>query len=658
MSKKGWLALIGGLIILGFGWLVMSEDDWEDTGDSAPYEANADADADMDADSSTNGDGYTILVYMNGSDLESEYDEESGAYYGAATADIVEMIDGLSHDGIQLIIETGGTAAWGNELISADINQRWKVEDGELLHLADVGQRNMGEAETLTDFITWGMDSYPSNNYALLFWNHGGGAVLGFGADEHYDGDSLTLDEIGYALEAAYHTTNEQFELIGFDACLMATVETAHMLSPYGRYLVASEELEPGHGWDYTSIMSALSDKPGMNGRQLGVVIADSYRAHAEAYGQDKNITLSVTDLSQMDNVVAALEAFIEEAQGAISVDSSSFYRFANGRSLAEDYGSSSGQGSSTDMVDLLALVRNVSKLSLSTGAALEAALQEAVAYNINSAGRPAASGLSIYFPHKDKDNFASNLAAFEEIGFSETYTAFLHNYVTRLKSNTSKVAIVQSNELEVGYNEEEDEYAPYEVYIDPDDLERIEQIFAVVSMYADDSSSTLIYLGYDHYVNVDWDTGVIQDAFTGEWLMWEDNFVTLELVNQGEDYVRYAIPVKLNGKEMDVLVHFDIETETFDILGAWAGISETTGMPDKNLIQLKDGDVIIPQYYYYDEYSDEDGYVDGEAFTITGDTYLEYADLPLGSYLYGFSIVDYSGNETLTDFIEFVLEE
>ncbi|MCR5235609.1 MAG: hypothetical protein K6E34_00220 [Lachnospiraceae bacterium] len=36
------------------------------------------------------------------------------------------------------------------------------------------------------------------------------------------------------------------FDFIGFDACLMATVETAYMLSPYADYMIASEEFEPG----------------------------------------------------------------------------------------------------------------------------------------------------------------------------------------------------------------------------------------------------------------------------------------------------------------------------------------------------------------------------------------------------------------------------
>ncbi|MBD2846515.1 hypothetical protein IDH44_15045 [Paenibacillus sp. IB182496] len=602
---------------------------------------------------------YTILVYMNGSDLESAYDEESDARDGAATADLDEMISGTSGERVRVVVETGGTLAWANTVVDGEQNQRWLIENGELYHLEDVGRRNIGDADTLTDFVVWGTTHYPAEKYGLIMWNHGGGSVLGFGSDEWYDYDSLTLDELVAGLDEAFAQTGEQFELIGFDACLMANVETAFMLSPYSRYMVASEELEPGHGWDYAAVFDRLSEQPGANGAQLGQWIADTYQAHAVDYGQEKNITLSVIDMAQTGNVVVALEALVDEAASVISVDRSNFYRFANGRSRAEEYGGASSPDESSDMVDLLALTRNVAELYPETAENLEDALQKAVIYNVNSVGRPDAAGLSIYFPHRNKANFEDNLQLFSNIGFSQTYVSFLEQYVNEMLDGEDAVNVTMRDGLEFGYSEDDDEYAPYEVYVDPYELERIEQIYAIVSMYVseeDGDESPMLYLGYDHYVDVDWEQGIIRDDFTGEWLMWDGNFVTLELLTQGEDYIRYAIPVKLNGKDMDILVHYDIEQGSFEVLGAWGGLSGETGMPDKNMIPVQRGDEIIPQFYYYTD--TEDGYVDGDAFTVGATIELAYDFLPNGSYLYGFSLVDYAGNETLTDFIEFELED
>lgn len=638
---------------------------WALVSDGEPEESEREAEAivqDQDsAKPASDGDGdYTVLVYMNGSDLESTYDEEIGEYSGAASADIEEMVAGLTGDRARVVLETGGTLAWANEQIDGQQNQRWLIENGSFAHLQDVGKRNMGEAGTLTDFIAWGVEQYPADRYALIFWNHGGGSVYGYGSDEWYGSNSLRLDELEKGIAAAYQQTGRKFELIGFDTCLMATVENASLLSPYGNYLVASEELEPGHGWDYSRALGELSASSDVDGATLGRWIADSYREQATDNGQEKNITLSVTDLSKIGNVVTALEAFVQEASSAIVNDRAEFYSFANARSRAEEYGGSSSPEEAIDMVDLLSLARNVNASYPDTTTALEAAVQQAVVYNINSEGRPDANGLSIYFPHRNKDSFADNLETFAQIGFSQVYTEFLQDYVDGLMSDTEQVDFAASGDLIFNYNDdEEDEYAPYEVSVDPDALEQIEQIYAVVSMYADDEAgedSALIYLGYDHFVDVDWEQGVIRDDFTGEWLMWDGNFVVLDLVSQGDGYIRYAIPVKLNGKEMDVLVHYDTEEGTFEVMGAWAGLDSESGMPDKNIVQLKPGDRIVPQYYVYTSDGDDVGYIDGDEFVVGDDIDLSYDMLPNGVYEYGFVLIDYSGVETYTDFIDFEL--
>ena len=60
----------------------------------------------------------------------------------------------------------------------------------------------------------------------------------GYGYDEKYPGQgSMTLDEINTALENA----GVKFDFIGFDACLMATAETALVCSEYADYMIASE---------------------------------------------------------------------------------------------------------------------------------------------------------------------------------------------------------------------------------------------------------------------------------------------------------------------------------------------------------------------------------------------------------------------------------
>ena len=95
-----------------------------------------------------------------------------------------------------------------------------------------------------------------------------------------------------------------EFEIIGFDTCLMATLETAAALSPYGRYMVASEEIEPGTGWDYTAWLQAICDNPTADGLAVGTAICDSYFAKCQAGQTDDIATLSVIDLAAVPKLV------------------------------------------------------------------------------------------------------------------------------------------------------------------------------------------------------------------------------------------------------------------------------------------------------------------------------------------------------------------
>ena len=80
------------------------------------------------------------------------------------------------------------------------------------------------------------------------------GSVTGAAFDEIYGYDSLTLDEMYQAFSSVWNPSMEKqpLELIGFDTCLMATVDVAYTFADLAHYLVASEETEPANGWYYS----------------------------------------------------------------------------------------------------------------------------------------------------------------------------------------------------------------------------------------------------------------------------------------------------------------------------------------------------------------------------------------------------------------------
>ena len=142
-----------------------------------------------------NGEPVTLMVYMCGTDLESRS--------GMASSDLAEMAAAKFSDNINLIVYTGGCSKWQTQGISSSTNQIYKIEQGGLKRLVkDVGNKAMTSPATLSSFIKWTAKNYPANRNFLIFWDHGGGSVTGYGYDEKFPkSSSMTLDGIKEALE-------------------------------------------------------------------------------------------------------------------------------------------------------------------------------------------------------------------------------------------------------------------------------------------------------------------------------------------------------------------------------------------------------------------------------------------------------------------------
>src|SRR5690606_34862583 len=108
------------------------------------------------------------------------------------------------------------------------------------------------DPQVLADFIATGMRTFPAEHYALVISDHGA-SWPGIGPDDSSPGDGvLDLPDLYAGIAAGLDGADagvDKLDLLGFDACLMATYEVASTLAPVARRLLASQELEPGHGW-------------------------------------------------------------------------------------------------------------------------------------------------------------------------------------------------------------------------------------------------------------------------------------------------------------------------------------------------------------------------------------------------------------------------
>lgn len=349
----------------------------------------------------TTGQTWTILVYMLAdNDLEP-----------FALKDILEMMKVGSSSSVTILAQVDRAQGYTNSAIGglADwtTSLRVKVNKDSLTKIADLGEQNLGDPAVLSDFIKWGMTTAPADRYGLVLWDHGGAWPV-FGADESANYDGLTLAELKQGISSAFAgASNEQFSFIGFDACLMATYETALSLSPFAEYLLASEELEPGHGWDYDSL-ALLTTAPTTGPLELGKAMIQGFRAQAESLGTDEKITLSLTDLYALDGLSKAVGT-LASALGGANVASLA-PAVGSEREATLRFGDSPDPTRATNMVDLGQLSTNLNSDPAVTDAnvksaslAVSTALNQIIVGKTAGAIQAKSRGLSIYFPPAEK---------------------------------------------------------------------------------------------------------------------------------------------------------------------------------------------------------------------------------------------------------------
>ncbi len=332
---------------------------------------------------------------------------------GLATNDMNEMMKASLNKNINIILYTGGCKTWKTKEISNLVNQIYKIEDGKLkLLVADDGSKAMTAPDTLTSFIKYCAKNYPANRNNLIFWDHNGGSVSGYGYDEK-NAKSGSMDLAG--IDTALKNAGVQFDFIGFDACLMATLETSLMASAYADYMIASEETEPGIGWYYTDWLNALSKNTSMPTIEIGKNIVDGFVEECGRKCRGQKTTLSVIDLAKIKATVPAkLSAFSKETGNAIKSDN--YQKISDARAGAREFSPSSG----IDQVDMVSLAMNI---GTDNAKALADTLLSCIKYNRTSSDMTNAYGISVYFPYRNAKTVNRMATTYSQIGMDNEYT-------------------------------------------------------------------------------------------------------------------------------------------------------------------------------------------------------------------------------------------
>ena len=290
--------------------------------------------------------------------------------------------------------------------------------------LAELGEINMGDSQTLIDFVNWSIDTYPADRYVLILSDHGGGWTGGW-TDSDPSYDYLSLNEIAYAFdELVPNLPNGNFDIVGFDACLMSQLDVYSAIAPYARYSIASEETEPATGWAYTAFLQSLLDNPAMDAKDLASIIVDTYLeqdqrfinndARARLFQGNTDVTMQdALDLVMPSSTLTAVElAYIPEINQALNTFAYDITAIdqtyvAAARNYATSFQSVFGKDTVPSFIDLVNFTLILEQeagtdLGTTSGAYLRELLNKAIIKNKAGKEKVGAQGMSFYFPNSD----------------------------------------------------------------------------------------------------------------------------------------------------------------------------------------------------------------------------------------------------------------
>lgn len=514
----------------------------------------------------------TIMVYIVGSDLESKY--------YSASSDIYEMMtSGADFDNINLLLYTGGSKSWYNDNIDSSENAIYRVLKNEIVKLESYPVSDMGDASTLSTFLNYGFKNYKAEEYSLILWDHGGGPIYGFGLDEHNKLNYLSLLELKSALSSTPFNERNKLEYIGFDACLMSSLEVAYQLRDYANYMIASEEVEPGGGWNYSFLRNITK---GASAKDIGIDIINTYNDYYLTNSLVNGTSLALIDLSKVGLVEDKLNDLFKD------IDSDLIFNFpsiSRSRSITKTYGKTTTI--SYDLVDLHDLVSSLPSAYDDKKEGLINSLNDLIEYQ--KTDLDGTNGISIYFPYENKSKLSTIIELYKQFNFASEYTKFIENFANTLRAYSfSSFNMYRTIPV---YNNDK-----IEIELDHSISSSIAKANYLIFEKDSDDYYVPIYRGYD--IEVDGD--VISTSISNKAIVATDgegnsiNITAFEK-ERGNDYIKYIIPATLqnwtdpNGSDIEILpvyIEYVVRDGVGNIIGAYE-VDENTNLSSKVAIDI-----------------------------------------------------------------------
>jgi hypothetical protein len=249
------------------------------------------------------------------------------------------------------------------------------------------------------NFAKFSIDNYPAKYYALVVWNHGMGwknkpienALFKGVSYDDQSGNHISTPDLGRATADIAGLIGRKLDILAFDACLMQMMEVGFEVIENVDYMVASEETEPGDGWNYTLALGPLMKKPTTTPLSFAKILAQAYGQHYAS----QNATLSavkLADLKPLAEAVSELAVAISEVEGAEGANIKKIVQKTQKFAIADNIDLAHFTKQVLDEVKNEKIKTAAEKVLMLQGKAVFASVA-------NGSGMKNASGLAIYFP-------------------------------------------------------------------------------------------------------------------------------------------------------------------------------------------------------------------------------------------------------------------
>ncbi len=354
---------------------------------------------------------WTLLVYLNGNNSLDDF----------GPTNIVQMQKIGSTDKVNVVVQWASLKAGTTKrlLVKQDTTSTAVTSPT----IQDMGKVDMGDYNSLIDFVHWGVQNFPAKHYFIDVWDHGGGLHLDSTSkplDISWDdstGHFFTIPQLGLALKDAAKTIGHKVDLYGSDACLMAMPEISNEMADSVSVFAGSEETEPGAGWPYTELLKGWNDLEESSALNVSKLLTDSY---VDSYRGGSNgteeVTFSTFDLSKTSAINKAMTDLGQNISGLSDASKAKVVTAITGTQtfIYNDFG---------DLGDFIKNLKsaNIDGVKADVVSEVEQALSQFITANRSTPGSYArATGASIWLP-STKDTLDTYWSKYEPLQFQQT---------------------------------------------------------------------------------------------------------------------------------------------------------------------------------------------------------------------------------------------